>query len=442
MTIEVDGDYKVKGGQTVFTTNEDTFHLVGDATSLTNRGTIELFTDSGGSMVAATSSVSAQMINTHGAQMTLHMTGEVGQPIGLDMQAASNAVINDGWITVQADDGDAVGVEGSNLTYSGTGVLSVQATYNAYGVWFTDGGGYDSAGQLRVTGAGVETIGVNLGGEGLSFHNSGQIQVFAHDADTAAGVVWSGEVTTEFVNDGSIFVQNRYGDAIRLDDPIDGSEVVTIVNNGVLQAKSSLRDASSVGTIDHVLNTGLMTGTVDLGLQDDVLTNDGKLMKAVCMGDGDDVFDGSGGTQKAPVCGGAGDDLLTGGAKGDLLSGEEGSDRLTGLGGADALTGGAGADIFAFTSIADSTVKRPDIIVDLSAEDRVSVHAIDADVTVNGNQDFTLVGAFDGHAGQAMVSYNADADVTTLMLDVNGDGVADAAIDMSGDQTGFSNYVL
>ena len=126
MTIEVDGDYKVKGGQTVFTTNEDTFHLVGDITSLTNRGTIELFADNGGSMVVATSAVSAQVINTHGAEMTLHMTGEVGQPIGLNMQAASNAVINDGWITVQADDGHAVGVEGSNLTYSGSGVLSVQ----------------------------------------------------------------------------------------------------------------------------------------------------------------------------------------------------------------------------------------------------------------------------------------------------------------------------
>jgi hypothetical protein len=41
-----------------------------------------------------------------------------------------------------------------------------------------------------------------------------------------------------------------------------------------------------------------------------------------------------------------------------------------------------------------------------------------------------------------MLRYNARADLTTLSLDVDGDGHADARILLAGDHTDFGGFVL
>jgi serralysin len=162
------------------------------------------------------------------------------------------------------------------------------------------------------------------------------------------------------------------------------------------------------------------------GLGDDTLTGGGKA--DVLYGDGS-----VGGKSD-------GSDLLSGGKGGDHLFGENGRDVLIGGAGGDELSGGSGADHFVYLKLTDSTAAHADTIVDLTADDVIDLSAIDADSIVKGNQAFVLVSGFTGHAGQLMLNDLGGA--ADLLGDVNGDGVADFVVHLSGDQTGFDNFVL
>ena len=59
-----------------------------------------------------------------------------------------------------------------------------------------------------------------------------------------------------------------------------------------------------------------------------------------------------------------------------------------------------------------------------------------------GNQAFVWAGAFTGVAGQAVLTYDAAAKVTTLRLDNNGDGVSDFDLTFAGQITGTSGFLL
>ncbi|WP_431304547.1 Calx-beta domain-containing protein [Sediminicoccus sp. BL-A-41-H5] len=122
-----------------------------------------------------------------------------------------------------------------------------------------------------------------------------------------------------------------------------------------------------------------------------------------------------------------GDDSLTGGAGNDTLIGGAGRDVLRGGLGADRLEGGLEADRFVFGSALEAD---GDLVVDFSGaqQDRIELRAMDANSLVDGNQSFTWLGsaAFTGAAGQLRF---ADS---ILAGDVNGDGVADFQITLSG----------
>lgn len=145
-----------------------------------------------------------------------------------------------------------------------------------------------------------------------------------------------------------------------------------------------------------------------------------------------------------------GKDIFVGSDERDSIYGFDGNDNIRGHGGADLIVGGRGADhlhgdeggdVFRFESVADSRVKTPDTIFDLSGNDRIDLHKIDADVTTDGDQAFTLVDTLNGHAGQMTLAYNPELDRTSLMMDVDGDGLADSVIYMVGDQTGFDGII-
>lgn len=155
---------------------------------------------------------------------------------------------------------------------------------------------------------------------------------------------------------------------------------------------------------------------------------------------GDDTIYG----QDGKYSGGAGDDFVTGVSS--TLLGRDGDDRLQsysgdstldGGAGADTLTGGTGKDSFRFSSL-DGT----DLVRDMKGDDTIDLSRIDADATTAGDQAFHLSAALDGHAGELVAAYDDGAKLTTLSGDVDGDGVADLVIQLSGDQTGFANYVL
>ena len=129
-----------------------------------------------------------------------------------------------------------------------------------------------------------------------------------------------------------------------------------------------------------------------------------------------------------------GNDTVQGLGGDDWLYGDAGNDTLTGGAGADRLTGGVGQDQFVYTLVSESTGAAMDVIADFlrSQGDRISLSAIDANSVAGGNQAFAFIGAsaFSNVAGQ--LRYQASGGNTIVSGDVNGDGVADLQIQLTG----------
>ena len=142
------------------------------------------------------------------------------------------------------------------------------------------------------------------------------------------------------------------------------------------------------------------------------------------------------------LTGGNGNDSITGGGGTDSIVGGNGNDTLVGGGGADLLRGGAGADIFVFTATGDSPTGSRDTVFDFthSQNDRIDLHLIDA-VSGGGDNAFKLVSAFTHVAGQLISVVEADHYV--VQGDINGDGLADFAINVfSSTALTSSDFIL
>lgn len=153
-----------------------------------------------------------------------------------------------------------------------------------------------------------------------------------------------------------------------------------------------------------------------------------------------------GGTGHDLIEGGAGNDALRGGAGNDVISGGTGNDRLAGGDGADLLSGGAGKDVFVFNALSNSTVKASgrDTILDFNgkAGDRIDLSGIDANSKAAGNQAFSFVGSdpFSKTAGE--LRFEKTASDAFIYGDVDGDGVADFAILVSGNPSLLKDYFI
>jgi Ca2+-binding RTX toxin-like protein len=171
-------------------------------------------------------------------------------------------------------------------------------------------------------------------------------------------------------------------------------------------------DASALSAV-HVVYT------VDPSVSTGVSVTGADLADTLAGGDHDDVLSG-----------GRGQDLLTGGSGDDTLYGGMSQDTLNGGSGADVLSGGGGKDLFVYTALGDSTVdpSGQDHVLDFSHAngDQIDLSAIDADTKQDGDQAFTMAPAFTDHPGQLIqLAHGAGVLVEG---DVNGDGVADFAI--------------
>ncbi|MGF6230377.1 Ca2+-binding RTX toxin-like protein [Inquilinus ginsengisoli] len=136
------------------------------------------------------------------------------------------------------------------------------------------------------------------------------------------------------------------------------------------------------------------------------------------------------------VSGGRAGDTLIGSNGANALNGYEGNDLLRGGAGKDSLTGGSGADRFVFAATGDSAVgANADRITDFSRAqgDRIDLSGIDANSAAAGTQAFSFIGsgAFTHHAGQLRAVVTSPG-VITIAGDVNGDGVSDFHIQLTG----------
>jgi Ca2+-binding RTX toxin-like protein len=125
--------------------------------------------------------------------------------------------------------------------------------------------------------------------------------------------------------------------------------------------------------------------------------------------------------------GGEGHDGLFGLAGNDTLLGGGGSDTMDGGQGTDSLVGGLGADIFLFRRAAEAD---GDVVADFSVSqgDRIDLRIIDADSLMAGDQAFAWIGGSSFSAVAGELRFATD----TLEGDVNGDGLADFQISLTG----------
>ena len=211
---------------------------------------------------------------------------------------------------------------------------------------------------------------------------------------------------------------------------VDDENDIVIELAGVSTGLDTI-EASVSYTLSANVENLTLTGT-------GAINGTGNALKNVITGNsGANTLDGAAGNDT--INGGGDADTLLGGAGADILNGDAGNDRLTGGDGADQLTGGTGADTFAFTT-ADLHLTtlggKADIdkILDLSFADGdvIDLSGIDAIASTGANDAFTFVTKFTRVAGQATLAYTASNNITTLQLDVDGDGKSDLTIQITG----------
>lgn len=218
-------------------------------------------------------------------------------------------------------------------------------------------------------------------------------------------------------------------------DTIFGGEGDDLIYGGS-PSKQTSNDFIDAGTgNDTVYCTA--SSTVYGGAGDDTIiaSNQTSFAGTIDGGDGNDIISIDRGGFDAPW-------LLVGGAGDDRLSGRSGDETLDGGSGGDRLSGGHGRDTFRYQAATDSATDATDLITHLQKADRIDLSAIDADTTTDGDQSFALVGAFDGHAGELVLTHSDSSSLTLLEGDIDGDGVADLVMRIHGDHTDFTNFAL
>jgi len=216
------------------------------------------------------------------------------------------------------------------------------------------------------------------------------------------------------------------------DDRIAGGGGIDTVSYGGLADDQgvllSLRDGTAGGTdgTDLLLSIENVSGSQ---YADDI-TGDAE----------QNLLNGKGGNDT--LRGAGDDDVLIGGLDDDGLFGGNGMDTLWGGKGQDVLVGGAAADTFFYRNLGSA---RGELIGDLTNEDVIDLSGIDADITTDGDQAFTLVDQFTGTPGELVMRIrfvDEDVGVTVIRGDVDGDGNKDFEIQASGEHLDFTNFVL
>jgi serralysin len=107
-----------------------------------------------------------------------------------------------------------------------------------------------------------------------------------------------------------------------------------------------------------------------------------------------------------------------GGTGHDVLIGNHVNNRLTGGAGRDTLIGGGGADTFVYNKASDSTPGNPDVLEDFtSGVDKIDLSRVLKDAGIEKPE---LVSVLTGRKGELMLSYDENAKMHKLVLNVSG----------------------
>ncbi|HEU00060.1 MAG TPA: calcium-binding protein, partial [Aurantimonas coralicida] len=282
---------------------------------------------------------------TGSVDATIHVAGLLSGAIGVSLNSndvfnlAPTGTIAVGTAGVHASGaGNSVTIAGSIFSdnsgaalYGGNNVATVSGTISAYmGIYFA---GANNRASITGTVTG-DDFGIYVNGGSGNAIDIG-----------ASGYIRGGSNADETVD---LSAAIRFGGA---------GNVNSLVNAGTIVAEASNLTGRRIAVLD-----GNMDGTASGATS---IVNTGLIDGDILLGEGNDLYDGSGtGRVTGIVSGGAGTDTLIGGIANenfygntgdDLLEGGAGNDNLDGGSGADALHGGAGYD-FAFYSQAGSGV--------------------------------------------------------------------------------------
>jgi hypothetical protein len=232
-----------------------------------------------------------------------------------------------------------------------------------------------------------------------------------------AGITANSDHDGGYINNHGVIHGGSYGILVNT----GGVLLTTIENYGTIEGGDAIR--TKVGGV-HLENHGTLTGGLRLAstVQTDEVINSGKIVGNVLLGEGDDFFDGTGGTSGG-IFGQAGNDHLIGGSSGEKIDGGLGKDVMSGAG---------GADRFDFNKVADSRFGAMHDVITFfnhSAHDRIDL----ADI-FGGTLDFIGTGAFTG-AGQLRYVLQDNAgtsnDRTMIYVSVDGYGAPDFEIQVN-----------
>lgn len=109
-----------------------------------------------------------------------------------------------------------------------------------------------------------------------------------------------------------------------------------------------------------------------------------------------------------------------GGSGHDVIIGNHADNMLKGGAGADWLRGGGGADTFVYDNVSDSTLERPDQIMDfVSGTDKIDISVLLKNAGITA---LTFVKRLSGEPGQAVLHYNRNTNESRLAIDLTGNG--------------------
>jgi peptidase M10/serralysin-like protein len=292
-------------------------------------------------------------------------------------------------------------------------------------------------------GAGGDVFGAS-GGSGIFTYSRTNI-VNKGSISGEDGIRESSQATGDYkiVNSGHISAGTT-GDGIAL----DGEGVHTIVNSGTISAAFGFAIHGQTSTfigIEHVTNTGIISGEIQLGLGDDVFTDFakvGKILKhghvfLVDLGDGNDVFNG--GKFGEIVKDGPGTDTYKLGGGNDQFAPVPNA----GVSGDDTVNGGPGTDVYAlYGSTAVAVINLDSMVHDGNAAQTATGADIGTDIVtgfeavIGGSGDvfvYGTAGANELNGGLGLDTLHGEGGNDTLR---GGDG-GDVLYGDTGDDTLF-----
>ncbi|QPF83005.1 M10 family metallopeptidase C-terminal domain-containing protein [Bradyrhizobium genosp. L] len=332
----------------------------------------------------------------------------------------------------------------TNASWNGAGIMS-SATVDISADWITSDGGTND-GKTGIDSYGYQTyiheIGhaLGLGHQGPYNNNA----VYSTDA-IYADDTWQYSIMSYFSQDNYSGSSYRYvvtpemADIYAVDQ-IYGASTTTRTgdtvygfhsNAGSIFSFANYNQAPALTIYDSGGNDTLdcsgysAAQTIDLhpgafssvgGLVNNIGIATNTIIERAIAGSGNDTLIAN--DNGCTLIGGAGNDTLIGGA---------GSDRLIAGSGADIMTGNGAGDVFAFAT--------GDVTAASGSHDLISDFASGVDhIDLSGLGLFKFIGtsSFDHSAYELDYGYNGTTGVTTLRGDINGDGSADFAIDLTG----------